>query len=72
MAGWLAGITRSAEGFAGEAGAVSVLMSGERGCNDGLSCPRYAMEGLAAGCSAAFVPHSDAAGWNALRGSCVE
>lgn len=66
---WAGGIACNTEGFAGEMGAVNVLKEGERGSTDLLSCPHYAMEGLAAGCGVGSVPHSDAAGQDALYGS---
>ena len=43
-----------------------------RGTDDPLSCSYYALQGLLAGYSAAAVPHSDAAGQDALGGSKVE
>ncbi len=57
----MGGITCNAEGFAGETGAVDVLEGGERDTNDLLSCSHYALKGLAAGCVASAIPHSDAA-----------
>ncbi len=66
-------ITCNAEGFAGETGAVNVLeVVGERDTNDLLSCSHYALKGLAAGCVASAIPHSDAASQDALDGASVE
>ena len=56
----------------GQVCVVDVLEGGERGADDPLSCSHYALQGLPAGCSAAAVPHSDAAGQDALCGSTVE
>ena len=42
------------------------------GTDDLLSCSHYALQGSPTGCSAAAVPHSDAAGQDALGGSPVE
>ena len=43
-----------------------------RGADNPLSCSHYALQGFPAGCSAAAVPHSDAAGQDALGGSTLE
>ncbi len=66
------GITCNAEGFAGETGAVNVLEGGERDTSNLLSCTHYSLEGLAAGCVAGAIPHSDAASQDALDGASVE
>ncbi len=66
------GITCTAEGFAGETGAVDVLEGGERDTNDLLSCSHYPLKGLAAGRVAGAIPHSDAASQDALDGASVE
>ncbi len=66
------GITCNAEGFAGETGAVNVLVGGERDTNNLLSCSHYALKGLAAGCVASAIPHSDATSQDALYGASVE
>ncbi len=68
----MGGITCNAEGFAGETGAVNVLEGGERDTNDLLSCSHYPLKGLAAGCVASAIPHSDAASQDALDGASVE
>ncbi len=68
----MGGLTCNAEGFAGETGAVDVLEGGERDTNDLLSCSHYALKGLAAGCVAGAIPHSDAASQDALDGASVE
>ncbi len=68
----MGGISCNAEGFAGETGAVNVLEGGERDTNDLLSCSHYALKGLAAGCVASAIPHSDAASQDALDGASVE
>ncbi len=68
----MGGITCNAEGFAGETGTVYVLEGGERDTNDLLSCSHYALKGLAAGCVASAIPHSDAASQDALDGASVE
>ena len=68
----MGGVARNAECFAGQACIVDVLDGGEGGTNDLLSCSHYALQGLPTGCSAAAVPHSDAAGQDALGGSLVE
>ncbi len=68
----MGGITCNAEGFAGETGAVDVLEGGERDTNDLLSCSHYPLKGLAAGCVAGAIPHSDAASQDALDGASVE
>ncbi len=56
----------------GETGAVDVLEGGETDTNDLLSCSHYPLKGLAAGCVAGTIPHSDAARQNALNGASVE
>ena len=56
------------ECFAGQSCAVNVLKGGEGGTDDPLSCSYYALQGLPAGYSPAAVPHSDAAGQDALGG----
>ncbi len=68
----MGGITCNAEGFAGETSAVNVLEGVERDTNDLLSCSHYALKGLAAGCVASAIPHSDAASQDALDGASVE
>ncbi len=68
----MGGITCNAEGFADKTGAVNVLEGGERDTNDLLSCSHYALKGLAAGCVASAMPHSDAASQDALDGASVE
>ncbi len=68
----MGGITCNAEGFAGETGVVNVLEGGERDTNDLLSCSHYPLKGLVAGRVAGAIPHSDAAGQNALDGASVE
>ncbi len=40
--------------------------------NDLLSCSHYPLKGLAAGCVAGAIPHSDAASQDALDGASVE
>ncbi len=70
--GWV-GITCNAEGFAGETGAVECPGGrGERDTNNLLSCSHYPLEGLAVGRVAGAIPHSDAAGQDALDGASVE
>ena len=70
--GGMGEVTRNAECFACQSCVVDVLEGGERGVDDPLSCSHYALQGLPAGCSAAAVPHSDAAFQDALGGSTVE
>ena len=66
-------VTCNAERFADQVCVVDVLVGGERGADDPLSCSHYALQqGLPAGCSAAAVRHSDAAGQDALGGSTVK
>ncbi len=67
----MGGITCNAEGFAGETVAVDVLEGGGDTYNL-LSCSHYPLKGLAAGRVAGAVPHSDAAGQDALDGVSVE
>ncbi len=66
------GIICNAEGFSGETGAVDALEGGERYTNNLLSCSHYPLKGLAAGCVAGAIPHSDAASQDALDGASVE
>ena len=56
----------------GKACIVDLLEGGEGGTDDLLSCSHYALQGPPTGCSAAAVPHSGAAGQDALGGSPVE
>ena len=68
----MSGITCNAEGFSSETGSINVLEGGERDTNDLLSCSHYALQSLPAGRVAGAIPHSDAAGQNALDGASVE
>lgn len=52
---------------------MGVVLEGGNGSTDDLpSCSHYMLQGLPAGCGAAAVPHSDAAGQDALGGPAVE
>lgn len=64
----MAGGTCNQGGFVGEAGVVNVQKEEKRDTSDLLSC----IQGLAAGDGAGAVPHSDAAGPDALNGASVE
>ena len=58
--------------FAGEAGSIEVQEGGEWDADDPTSSLHCALQGLAVDCSAAPIPHSDAAGQNDLDGASVE
>jgi len=62
----MGGVTRNTECFTGQVCVVDVLDGEMEGTDDLLSCSRYALQGFLVGCGEAVVPHSDAAGQNAL------
>ena len=68
----MAGVTHNAGCFVGEAGSIEVQEGGERDTDDPTRSLHCALQGLAVGCSAAPVPHSDAARQGALDGASVE
>ena len=59
-------------GLASQACYVSVVDGWEGGTDDLLSCSHCALQGLTAECCAAAIPHSEAAGQDALNGPTVE
>ena len=59
--------------FAGEAGSIDVQEGGERDTDDLITSSLHcALQSLVVGCSAAPIPHSEAAGQDALDGTSVE
>ncbi len=65
-------VSCSVQCFSGQPCVVDVLEGGEGGTNDLLSCSYYALQGLMAGRGVSSIPHSYAAGEDALSGAMVE